>query len=620
MASLLLLTLLAVVAEAQTTTNSAAAITPAASSSQASGLSQNVGPSFAGFGIEPSNLYSFTGGASANKMAMQFFQNLADYAGGPPQFRIGGNTADYMMYDASYKDFWIQSNPNADGQGAIASNSLTFGASYFEAIDRLPKDSPITFGLNLAYQGPNYVQNIVDEASAVLDNLKNVKVFSFEMGNEPDLYLENGFRTGSWDGAQYVKDFKARAVEVYQQVLDPRGLSSNFFEGPATASSIGTTFTIADLVQDGILQKANGSDESYVATWDQHDYFYFVNVSTQPITLDYLTQLSNTEDQFAYWKAEIASSAQYELPYNLREMQSIGPTGLDGISNVFGAALWQLNFFCFAASLNVTSVGMHLVDVSLASTIQPTDEQSNPPKAFARPTYYAYVAMDQLIGAGNGSLQITATNATNLPNGYQNYVRTYSAYSNDSLMSLVFINGKQANASESSKGTLTFDVHLPNHKGKTLFLSYLTADGADVQNGTTFNGVSFEDASTGGKPKSVGDGKIQSVTVGQDGVASVPVRDSEAVIATLNFALGSEPIHDAGSQPSSSPDSSSASVTLATTVATTAAAAATSSSGAPGASPSSSEAFGRRSGSLSFPLRLALVAVFTYSIMKVFSR
>ena len=474
----------------------------------------------------------------------------------------------------------------------------------------MPTNTPITYGLNLAYEASDYISNIVMEASAALDNLKNVKVFSFEIGNEPDLYLQNGFRTGGWGGQEYVQDWQARASAVYEQVLSSRNISSNFFEPPATASTIGTTFTIADLVQDGILTEANNSDSTYVSGWNQHDYFYFVDVSQWSITLDYLMELQNTETQFVYWKSEIASSAKYNLPYNLREMASVGPTGLTGISDVFGAALWQLNFFLYAATLNITSVGMHMVDGSYSSPWQATDESSNPPSAVVRPPYYSFVAMDQLIGAANGSLQIASTTPSNLPSGYNGYVRTYSAYSENGLMSVILINAMQANASDNSKNTLTFDVQLPDLKGSTLFLSYLTADGADSMNGTTFNGLSFEESSSGGKPISVGDGKVQSITIGQDGTASIPVRDSEAVIATLGDALGAKAAHANGTVASSAEQSSSPSLTLATTLATAAAGAATNSATPHSSAPASSA---RRDDSL----RLAALVTLAFATLMI---
>ena len=48
-----------------------------------SGASDYINPSFAGFGIEPSNLFSFTGGDDVNHFSMQLLQNLADYSGEP---------------------------------------------------------------------------------------------------------------------------------------------------------------------------------------------------------------------------------------------------------------------------------------------------------------------------------------------------------------------------------------------------------------------------------------------------------------------------------------------------------------------------------------------------------
>ncbi|KAL9086695.1 MAG: hypothetical protein Q9165_007014 [Trypethelium subeluteriae] len=597
MASLLLISTFAAYASSQSTTQQAASVTAAASGSQASGLSQKVDPGFAGFGIEPSNLFSFTGGDFANDVSMQFLQNLADYSGSPPHIRVGGNTGDYMMFDGSYNEFWVQADQNANGQGAIASNGLTIGPKYFEAIDRMPTGTPITYGLNLAYEGSDYISNIVTQASAALDNLKNAKVFSFEIGNEPDLYLQNGFRTGQWGGQEYVQEWQTRTAAIYEQVLQSRNISSNFFEPPATASTIGTTFTIADLVQDGILTKANGSDDPYVSGWNQHDYFYFVNVSTLPIDVNYLMDLDHTESQFAYWRQEIASSAQYNLPYNLREMASIGPTGITGISDVFGAALWQLNFFLYAATLNITSIGMHMVDGSFANAWQPIAEQSNPPSAVVRPSYYAYVAMDQLLGAANGTLQIAPLNASSQPPAYSSgALRSYAAYADNGLMSLILINALQSNASQTPKNTLTVAVHLPSSlAGQTLHLSYLTAAGADSMHNTTFNGLSFEDSSSGGKPVSVGDGKVQSLTVGPDGVAAIPVRDSEAVLATFGALLGTNAVQHANGSDTESSGASAVSSSASLTIATTAAAAATASATGTGTS-SKSGAVGLRRG------------------------
>lgn len=80
------------------------------------GASDFISPSFAGFGIEPSNLFSYTGGSEENVLSKNLIENLANYTGTPPHFRIGGNTQDYFIWDENHDDYDWLNNPNAVGQ------------------------------------------------------------------------------------------------------------------------------------------------------------------------------------------------------------------------------------------------------------------------------------------------------------------------------------------------------------------------------------------------------------------------------------------------------------------------------------------------------------------------
>lgn len=51
------------------------------SDSTPSGISQYVDISFGGFGIEPSNLFSFTGQENQNDLSINLLENLANYTG-----------------------------------------------------------------------------------------------------------------------------------------------------------------------------------------------------------------------------------------------------------------------------------------------------------------------------------------------------------------------------------------------------------------------------------------------------------------------------------------------------------------------------------------------------------
>ncbi|PSN62028.1 hypothetical protein BS50DRAFT_577892 [Corynespora cassiicola Philippines] len=494
-----------------------------------------VDPSFAGFGIEPSNLFSFTGNEQPNELSVQLLQNLADYAGAPPHIRLGGNTQDYFVYDDSMSVFNWQDNPDSKAQGAIAADSMIIGPTYFEALERFPRDTPVTFGLNLAYSDSDALDRIVTMAQAAVDGMNNVKLVSFEIGNEPDLYLQNQMRTGEWSGDTYTQQFLDRADAVYNQVLRPANLPARFFEPPATASTIGTTFEIEMLVDNGIMEKQNGTEFIYV--WNQHDYFYFIGVTPNPITLNDLMDLDATNTQFAYWEKQVKIALDTGLPYHLREMSSVGPIGMHQVSDTFGAALWTLNFFLYTARLNISSVGMHMTDNSNASAWQPREMYGNQP--FVRPQYYAHAAMAQIIGNGNGTTQIAEMDTGDVGGAYKGRVRAYTAYANNGIQSIVMINAKQANASESNKDSFTFDLELgDDNADKDVYLSYLTADGADSLTGTSWNGMTFSDSNG---QASTND-NVEQQRTDSSGRISIPVRDSQAIVANLGWRLGSNAV------------------------------------------------------------------------------
>jgi hypothetical protein len=499
-----------------------------------SGASGIISPSFAGFGIESSNLYSFTGGAQENELTANLLANLANYTGTPPHLRIGGNTQDYFIYQDSQDEYEWVSNPNPTGQGAFASDSMIIGPRYFEVLNRFPSNTPITFGLNLAYEDSDYIDQITLMATQAVQRLTDVNLVGFEIGNEPDLYLQNGFRTGSWGGQVYTQEWLDRADAIYEQVLKPNNLPSNFFEPGATASTIGTSFMIDDLDSFGITVKANGSTKPYISTWNQHDYYYYIGVSPGPITAYSFMTLSSTNSQFAAWVTQIQQAQATPYPYALREMGVVGPIGLADVTDIFGAALWSLNFFLYAATLNISSVQMHMTDNSNASAWQPIEYYGNQP--FVRPNYYAFAAFNQLIGP-TCEAQIGGYIVPNPPRAYDGRIATYSVYQSGTLASIVLINSNPANVSMANKPSLTWDLSLPTQfAGQDLYLHYLTNDGADAKHGTTWNGVSYEESGDG-TPTLVND-TVSTVRIGNDGSVSVVVRDSQAVIANIGSPVG----------------------------------------------------------------------------------
>ncbi|KUI65934.1 Beta-glucuronidase [Cytospora mali] len=499
-----------------------------------SNLSQTVDLSFGGFGIEPSNLFSYTGGAEANQLTITLLENLGNYTGKPPHIRIGGNTQDYMIYSES-QDKWAQiTNPDAVGQGNIPSDSMLIGPNFFTAANRLPAGTPVTWGLNLAYDQDDYIDQIVLMANQVLSRCTSLDIVAFEIGNEPDLYSSNGFRNASWTSTMYSQQWLDRAAALYEQVVKPAGLPSGYFEAGATSHTSGTTFDISVMAADTPSVQEDLDGSVYLSTYNQHDYTYFVSVTGYPLTLQTIMNFDTTEAQFATWRTQIEQAQAAGHPYALREMGMVGPLGVTNVSDTFGGALYTLNFLLWTTTLNVTGVNFHMTANSYTSAWQPSTYNGLAPHV--RPIYYGHAAFNQIIGP-TCQAQVSQYSLSDLPSDYTGFVRAYSIYQAGSLQSIAVINSKSANTTETNKANLTVSVTLPSSlAGKTVHLAYLTNDGIDAKYNTTWNGISFEQDSLGTATQL--DDSDETVTVGDDGSLSFSVRDSAAVVANIGSKVG----------------------------------------------------------------------------------
>jgi hypothetical protein len=243
--------------------------------------------------------------------------------------------------------------------------------------------------------------------------------------------------------------------------------------------------------------------------------------------------MDQTDTQFVYWAKQVNIALKTGVPYVLREMSSIGPIGMSGVSDTFGASLWTLNFFLYAATLGISSVQMHMTDNSNASAWQPIPMYGHD-TSFVRPQYYAHAAVAQLIGNGNGTTQISALK-TNPGSAYAGRIRAYTTYANNNLQAVVLINSKEANSS-ATKNSFTFNLNLGSaNANKDVYLSYLTAPGAESQSEVTWNGMSYDDVTGNSTLVDESENKIK---LDGSGRLTVQVRDSQAVVANIGAKLG----------------------------------------------------------------------------------
>lgn len=511
-------------------------VNPAASQSGAGdSLSPVLGPSYAGVGIEPVHLFDFLGRETANELSYNLLNSLGSYTGVPPHLRIGGNSGDNIIYDTDpqYDGYQIYANPSASGQGNIKTDTDIIGQGYFRVMNLLPKGTPVTYGLNMAYSGSDYLSKIVSQANAAVTTLKNATLVGFEVGNEPDLYVQNGYRPNGWTSTNFGTEWAARVSAVYSNVLQQNNLPTNFFEPPATATTAtksGQQYRISNLVNTDVATQ-NGI---YVAGWNQHDYYYYVNVSDYTLTLSLLLDMSTLVTQLNEWRGQAEQAKVTGKPYYLREFGSVGPTGLQGITDVFANTLWTFNALLYCATIQMNSVQIHMTSNSYAAPWQPIPFNGQQPHV--RTTFYAFAALAQVIGK-SCTTRVAPVTLSNVPSQYTNNVNVYAVYQFGNLRSLILINTK-ASYSGSTGGTMNFEITLPSQSGQTLHLSTLTAQGVDSTSNTTWNGISFEQSGNG--TPTVIDSSDQTVQISSTGLVSIPVRDSQAIVASLNGKLGDE--------------------------------------------------------------------------------
>lgn len=182
-------------------------------------------PRFAGFGIEFSNIYSFTGTAEKpNTFSSNLIANIKAVAGVGPCIRVGGNTQDNAIYDSSFTGAVIARNSNPTLKPGVTDyvpfDNDVYGPALFKALGTFPAGTQFIFGLNMAYDKSDYLERITSTASAALNAL-NGNLYSFEIGNEPDLYASTApYRIGvNWNGSSYVTEWTTRASTIQSQVF-----------------------------------------------------------------------------------------------------------------------------------------------------------------------------------------------------------------------------------------------------------------------------------------------------------------------------------------------------------------------------------------------------------------
>ena len=220
-------------------------------------------PDYAGMALCLRKLYILTRKgnlSSPNTFSDNLLNNLGNISGTKPWIRVGGNSADFAIYDGS-----IQTATRAvwksNGQDGLSPQNIRIGPSFFEGYSSWPGVKFI-HGLNLKNASNSVVgwHSLLNEMPVACKALAGGKLLWWEYGNEPDYYPRP---PSQWNDSSYVPTWSDGTTAIREQLSracpDMASDDAYGYVGPSLAE-------VKNLLPVGILQKglnSNGSIKQY---------------------------------------------------------------------------------------------------------------------------------------------------------------------------------------------------------------------------------------------------------------------------------------------------------------------------------------------------------------------
>ncbi|KAB5549766.1 glycoside hydrolase family 79 protein [Coniochaeta sp. 2T2.1] len=510
---------------------------------------------FLSYSIEFSSFPDFAGNNSnPNKFSDNLLENLGRLQGIKPYIRVGGNTQDYALYNASLP---YALNGTVDPKRSPDyPTTIHIGPSYFESYNTWP-NVKYTHGFNLGLGGNNSAgwQTLIDTVPLVCKALGHDKLHYWEYGNEPDLFstsAQGPVRPPTWNESTYVEQWlngTRKIKELLQKHCPDLDSESEYgFLGLSFAGT-GNKLKAPLTWQNGINQDKD------IKLFSTHNYISGAaspGVTLQGTLMNHTVTMRSVDNHITEYKKILVIDPSAP-PLIFGEENSLYNQGRPGLSNTYGAALWGIDFHLYSATVNIRRVHSHQGTNYRYQPWQPID--TNITAKGTKAPYYGSIFVAAFVGPVAKSpvsiSQIPLSSATEA--AYAAYVAPSSSLASAArtLTRIAVLNMNSYNSTVSGEGlsplpegellprpskNYTFDLGAAA-AGKVAFVRRLWANGSDAITGITWDGWSYNFELDEGLPVRLGNVTVgERVKVAEDGSVSVSVPDSSA--AMLDFGRG----------------------------------------------------------------------------------
>jgi hypothetical protein len=420
-------------------------------------------------------------------------KTLLDRSGKGSIVRAGGSTANRVAYNASQEEQVI----NVFGSNPDQPSHVYIGPSWYEAFETSPQGVQFIYDLNYRDNSSAGVNNTIADASRVWANLRDV-LYAFELGNEMEGWGESTGRPADWDPELYTEDYLNYTALIDDQVFGDQqaGEVEPIFQGGTFQGSggpwINEPWNSVNVMADGINR------DGQIRSMSQHDYHGSNCGDGDPVPelrANLLNHTNVVERVYPHWVMSPIVSG-YGVDYVLGETNSISCQGRENVSDVFGAALWYLDYTLYvAANTSVARMYFHQGTMYRYSLWAPF-ENATTTSALIRPSYYGALLLADAIGSNSGEKQVAPVKEEG-----ETFV-AYSLYDQGVLDSVIVVNMDPYNVTANySRPSIDVDVDAPNSGKGEVFR--LTAPGSDVKDGVVYAGQTVsEEGLVVGEPQS----------------------------------------------------------------------------------------------------------------------
>ncbi|GJE89063.1 glycoside hydrolase family 79 protein [Phanerochaete sordida] len=489
---------------------------------QVTGLSINTPSSFYGISIEMSVVTQVLGinASFINVPFLNLMSLLAERAG-QVVIRVGGNTQDYATLVPSTQDGKMIEKQSIDPNNPTGTPTIIFTDEMLYMLSNISTFVNIKWFLGVPFNDTvNIHMEIVEQGERIIgDNL-----LGFQVGNEPDLYLQHQHRLPGYDFNSYYTEFGQWRDAFNNDANVPQ---KKTMIGPSLALANPESWTLEDTWNTGFLP--NYVDSLYALSVERYPddncaaiYAGFGPVTYPPSVFpNYLSHASGRSICAALLNSTLVAQT-YSLPFIMFETNSASCGGFAGISNVFGITLWALDYGLQMVYSNLTHALIHVggQDVYYNPFTPPPTNQSTYHQWTIGPIFYSILAMPEILGNSNTSRVVDL-----FANSNNDLTPAYAIYENDQLARVALFNYMD-DGSDAMALNVAIQVGGGNGQPAStpaqVKVKYLVAPSVSEKFNITWGGQTF-----GGEFES--DGRL----MGQETIQTVPC-DTTAGTCTIN--------------------------------------------------------------------------------------